>query len=111
MLNKKGKACMGLIPKEIKQVNPQPATSCAPDMIRRVKVLISGSNPATQRVIANKLGMSLKTVNTIINKDLNMEKCHKSRVALSYVRALHEQQKIVRKSSGRRKIEICGHIR
>ena len=68
VLNKKGKGRMGLIPKGKKQANPRPATTRSPEVIRKVKALISGSNPATQRTIANKLGISLKTVNTIITK-------------------------------------------
>ncbi|KAJ9597690.1 hypothetical protein L9F63_011456 [Diploptera punctata] len=80
VLNKKGKGRLGLITKGKKRANPRPATTRTPDVIRKLKVLISGGNPATQSVIANRLGISLKTVNTIINKDLNMEKRHKSKV-------------------------------
>ncbi|KMQ81781.1 transposase, partial [Lasius niger] len=66
-------------------------------MVRKVKALVSGSNPATQRTIAIKLGISLKTVNTIINQDLKLEKLHKSRVHQLLPRHISERRTNSRK--------------
>src|SRR5277367_2326749 len=73
VLNNTGKSRSGAIPKGKKQANSRPATSRTAEVIRKVKKLVTGSKPATQRTIAAKTGVSLKTVNTIINKNLNLE--------------------------------------
>lgn len=80
IINKVGKSREGLIPKGQKQANPRRPTSRTPDVIRSVKKFVSGSNPATQRSLATKVGISLGTVNTIINRDLQLEKRHKGHV-------------------------------
>ena len=80
VLNKKGKARTRLIPEGQKQANPRPPTSRTPGVVRKVMSLVSGPNPATQRAIALKLGISRTTVNTIIKQDLKLTKRHKSRV-------------------------------
>ena len=73
VLNKKDNARLGLIPQGKKQANPRPATSCTPEIARKVKSLVSGPNPATQRAIALKLGISITTVDTTVDRDLNLK--------------------------------------
>ena len=90
-------ARIGLIPKGKKQAHPRPATSCTPEVVRKVKALVTGKNPATQRSIAVKLGISQKTVSTIINRDLNLEKRHKSWVHKLLPRHIAERRTNSRK--------------
>lgn len=80
VLNSIGHARSGTIPAGRKHANPRPSTSRTPDVVRKVRVLATGSNPATQRAIANKVGTSVHTVNTIINRDLKLQLQHKRRV-------------------------------
>lgn len=91
VLNDVGKGRVGIIPEGQKQANPRPSTSRTPELVQKVKSMVKGSNPATQRAIANVVGTSLGTVNTIINRDLKLQKRHKSRVHKLFPRHVKER--------------------
>jgi len=97
VLNSCGKRRSGAIPVGKKQADPRPSTSRTPDVIRKVRSLVTGPNPATQRAIATKVGTSVYTVNTIINRDLKLEKRHKSHVHKLLPRHVNERRTNSRK--------------
>ena len=66
-------------------------------MVGKVKALVFGSNTALQRTVAPKLGMSVSTVHTINNKDLQLEKRHKRWVHKLLPRHISERRTNARK--------------
>jgi hypothetical protein len=97
VVNRMGKSRDGRIPAGKKQANPRPSTSRTTEVVGKVRQLVRGRNPATQRAIANKVGVSVGTVNAIINKNLNLEKRHKSRVHKLLPRHIAERKTNCRK--------------
>ena len=65
-------------PKSMKKRQPQPCRTR--DVVRKVKALVTGENPATQRAIASRVGTSQATVSRIVSQNLNLERRHKARV-------------------------------
>ena len=96
--NKKRKTKMGLVPEGKKQAHAQPATSGTTEVVRKVKALVSRKNPGTQSAIVMKLSISLKSVNTIINKDLNLENVIRAMFISSYLDTLKNDALIAESS-------------
>lgn len=60
----------------------KPKTARGSEIIKKVKRLVTGPNPKSQRTVARDVGISQTSVNRIIHQDLNMRtrkksKCHR----------------------------------
>jgi hypothetical protein len=77
LLNLKGKKRIAESKNEKMAAKPHPKAVRTHVNITKVKSLILKENPATQRSIASKLGMSSATVSKIIHKDLKLKKIFK----------------------------------
>lgn len=73
------------------------APSRTAEVVRKVKRLVTGENPKTQRSVAKAVKVSQSTVHNIIRKDLQLEKRHKSRVHKLLPRHIAERRTNCRK--------------
>lgn len=73
------------------------APSRTPEVVAKIRRLVTGENPRTQRSVANTVHVSQATVHNVIKKDLRLVRRHKSRVHRLLPRHVKERKTNCRK--------------